>query len=126
MIIKNLKEKKRERTKKWLQFRIRLTMILFLLFFALIMIRVSKLMLINRDELYNQAERQHKVVFTYVTKRGNIYDTNDIDLAVSVEMDSIYACPPEIKDIEETADLLCDIISMDRSKLTEKLKSKKN
>ncbi len=88
--------------------------------------RVSKLMLINRDKLYNLAERQHKVVSTYITKRGNIYDTNGVDLAVSVEMDSIYACPPEVKDPEGTARLLCDFISMDRSKLIEKLKSKKN
>ncbi len=90
------------------------------------MIRVTKLMLINRDELYSYAEKQHRVISTYTTKRGNIYDVTGKDLAVSLEMDSIYACPYKVTDPAKTAAVLAAILSMDRSEIFRRLSSDKN
>jgi cell division protein FtsI (penicillin-binding protein 3) len=114
------------RLKTWRNMRIGFVLLVFLLLFGVVVVRLFNLMLLNRDKLISLAESQHRVISTYITKRGNIFDTNGIDLAVSVEMDSIYACPYEVTDLEYEATLLADVASIDRSDLVEKLSSDKN
>ncbi len=54
-------------------------------------------------------------------KRGPIYDRNGKELAVSVNMESVYAIPVEIKDKEETAAQLAAILELDKEKLQKRL-----
>jgi cell division protein FtsI (penicillin-binding protein 3) len=121
----SIKERRKREATRWLRLRIRIVFVVFLLLFAALVIRVAKLMLVNRDELYSYAEKQHRVVSTYTTKRGNIYDVNGRDLAVSLQMDSVYACPGQVTDPKGTADLLAKALSMDRSEILARLTSDK-
>jgi cell division protein FtsI (penicillin-binding protein 3) len=126
MIRSRDKAQKKKKALRWLRFRIGIILFLFVAFFAVISVRLANLMLINRGELYSLAEKQHRVVSTHITKRGDIYDVNGIDLAVSVEMDSLYACPHKITDADETSRVLSNIIGVDRSTIKKKLSSSEN
>jgi len=114
------------RLRTWRNMRIGFVLLVFLLMFGVVVVRLFNLMLINRDKLITLAESQHRVISTHITKRGNIYDTNGIDLAVSVEMNSVYACPYKVADLEYEVALLSEITSVERSELVKKLSSDSN
>jgi cell division protein FtsI (penicillin-binding protein 3) len=123
---RSIQERKKKEARTWLQFRLRIILVVFLVLFAALLLRVAKLMLVNREELYSYAEKQHRVISTYTTKRGNIYDVNGRDLAVSLEMDSVYACPYKVTDPKKAAGLLARALGMDKGDLYKRLTSDKN
>lgn len=55
-------------------------------------------------------------------RRGAIYDRNGIEMAVSSSIESVYAIPAEIKNVEQTAAKLAAILDFDEDKLSKKLK----
>lgn len=57
-------------------------------------------------------------------RRGNIYDRKGQKLAVSISIESVYAIPAEIRDVEKTAADLAAILDLDKNKLLEKLKKR--
>lgn len=118
--------KKASAGETWLRLRMGMILFIYLAFFVVIAVRITNLMVINGDTLDSYAERQHKVISTYVTKRGNIYDVNGLNFAVSVEMDSICAFPEKVKNPGKTADLLSAILSEDRKSILKKLTDKRN
>jgi cell division protein FtsI (penicillin-binding protein 3) len=123
---RSIRERKNKEARIWLHFRLRVILVVFLVLFAALLIRVAKLMLVNRDELYSYAEKEHRIISTYTTKRGNIYDVNGRDLAVSLEMDSIYACPYKVTDPRKAARVLARTLSMNEEDLYGRITSKKN
>jgi cell division protein FtsI (penicillin-binding protein 3) len=124
------KEKSRGRKasagETWLRLRMGLILFIYLAFFVIIAVRITNLMVINGATLDSYAERQHNVISTHVTKRGNIYDVNGLNFAVSVEMCSICASPDKVKNPGKTANLLSAILSMDKKFVFKKLTEKKN
>jgi cell division protein FtsI (penicillin-binding protein 3) len=123
---RSIQERKKKEARTWLQFRLRIILVVFLVLFAALLLRVAKLMLVNREELYSYAEKQHRVISTYTTKRGNIYDVNGRDLAVSLEMDSVYACPYKVTEPKKAARLLARALGIDEGELYKRLTSDKN
>ena len=61
----------------------------------------------QHDELVLRAERQQSETQKTPGKRGEIYDRKGRLLAYSVDADTIYAVPTDIKDPAETAARLC-------------------
>lgn len=120
------RDREKRKATLWLKFRIYLTLVFFLLFFTVITVRIANLMLINREKLYAYAEKQHRFISTYITKRGNIYDRNGVNMAVSIEMDSIYACPYKVLDANNTANILSQILSVEEGKILGLLNLDKN
>lgn len=57
-------------------------------------------------------------------ERGEIRDTNGVLLATSIEMQSIFATPPTVKDPESAASLLAPVLGMDVLDLRARLASK--
>lgn len=57
-------------------------------------------------------------------RRGNIYDRKGQKLAVSISIESVYAIPAEIRDVEKTAADLAAILDLDKNKLLDKLKKR--
>ncbi len=110
----------------WLHLRLRIILVVLLILFSALLARVAKLMLVNRAELYEYAEGQHRIISTYTTKRGNIYDINGKDLAVSVEMDSLYACPYKVADKKGAARKLAGVLSMNEADIYKELMSGDN
>jgi cell division protein FtsI (penicillin-binding protein 3) len=69
--------------------------------------RLFVLQVTQHDELVLRAERQQSETQKTPGKRGEIYDRNGRLLAYSVDADTIYAVPTDLKDPVETAVLLC-------------------
>lgn len=54
-------------------------------------------------------------------KRGTIFDRNGRELAVSINMESVYAIPAEIANKEQTAVQLAAVLGLDKDKLYKRL-----
>ena len=50
---------------------------------------------------------------TVEPRRGVIYDRNGVELAMSIDVDSVFAVPSEIPDQETTAALLGNVLNLD-------------
>lgn len=99
---------------------------IFFLFVVVIMVglagRLAYLQFFKSPWLAENATDQRVREIPVEAKRGVIYDRTGRELAVSVSTDSVYAIPAEIRNAEETAAKLAAILTLDKTKLTEKLK----
>ena len=74
-----------------------------LLWVALIGLRLYQLQVVSHLRYVHKAHQQQQRVVKLDPPRGTIYDAAGRELAVSVEVDSAYAVPPEIGDRAATA-----------------------
>lgn len=110
----------------WLRFRIFTVLLLFLLAFIAILARALQLQVIERDKLQALAGRQHVKSITIPPRRGVIYDRDLKELAISMEVDSVYAMVGKIKDPRKVASRLALPLSMDKRQLEDRLRSRKS
>ena len=89
------------------QRRVLVAVIVFALWTIGIEARLFVLQVLQHDELTALAEKQHLLTQTLPAKRGEIYDRNGRLLAYSVDADTIYAVPYEVKEPVKTAAALC-------------------
>ena len=109
-------------------FKVRIIFISSLLFFSFVFIvgRMFQLQVLKKEELYQMAAQQHQIQIPLVAKRGTVYDRKENELAVSIEVDSVYADPRKVVDVERTAHDLASILKMDRKELRQRLKSRRS
>ncbi|HEV2843292.1 MAG TPA: penicillin-binding protein 2 [Thermoanaerobaculia bacterium] len=89
---------------------------------VLIAARLYHLQVIQYDHYAGKAERQQQRVVTLHPPRGTIYDARGRELAVSIQVDSAYAVPPEIGSPVEAARKLAAVIpDLDPVKLARQL-----
>jgi cell division protein FtsI (penicillin-binding protein 3) len=110
----------------WFKARMILISCLLFICFVLIVGRMFQLQVLKKEQLYKLADRQHHIQIPLVPKRGTIYDRQGNELAVSIEVGSIYADARKIVDIERTANELAAILQIDRAELKERLKRRKS
>jgi cell division protein FtsI (penicillin-binding protein 3) len=84
-------------------------------------IRAWDLQIRRHDDLRAMAEEQYLKEVEVAPSRGSIVDRNGEPLAVSVDVDSVYANPREIGDFAGTADKLARVLGLEARKLREKL-----
>lgn len=111
---------------KWITLRIRFVGGFFVLFFALVVCRAFYLQVVKRDHLLKLADRQHQKIVPLTPARGTIYDANGSALAVSVEMDSCFAEPKSIANLDEAAARLSPVLGMSKESLLRKLQGNRN
>jgi cell division protein FtsI (penicillin-binding protein 3) len=99
--------------------------VLLFLCFPFIFLRIVQLQLVKKDELSRLASKQHQSIITFIPKRGTIYDFKGNNLAVSIDVDSVYARSPEVKNPSQTAKKLANILDLNKGALIKKLKTKK-
>ena len=88
----------------------------------LIAARLYDLQVMRYDHYAGKAERQQQRVVTLDPPRGTIYDAHGRELAVSIEVDSAYAVPPEIEDPAGAARQIAAVVpDLDLKKLTRHL-----
>jgi cell division protein FtsI (penicillin-binding protein 3) len=109
-------------------FKVRVILVSTFIFFSFVLIvgRMFQLQVLKKEELYNLAARQQSSRIPLVPKRGTIYDRNENELAVSVEVDSVYADSKRILEVEKTVQKLSAIFPDNQKELKEKLKSRKS
>jgi cell division protein FtsI (penicillin-binding protein 3) len=111
--------------KKWIRVRIYIVAVFFLCGLGMILVRAYQLQVLDRDRLARIALAGYQGIVKLPPKRGTIYDREGHELAVSVEVESIYAHPSLVQDKVRTAKLLSKILDMKESALLNLLKSQR-
>ncbi|OGP61789.1 MAG: hypothetical protein A2169_14830 [Deltaproteobacteria bacterium RBG_13_47_9] len=108
-------------------FKVRIIFITFLLFFCFIFIvgRIFQLQVLKKEQLYKLAAQQQNIQIPLVPKRGSISDNKGNELAVTIEVDSVYADCRKLTDPGKTADQLATLLQIDRKELKQRLMSNK-
>ncbi|MBI4619023.1 MAG: PASTA domain-containing protein [Desulfobacterales bacterium] len=114
-----------DKSRKWLKFRIFIVFVVFIMMTVAISARAYQLQILKNQRLSQLAERQYRRVISVVPKRGVIYDRNREEMAISIDVDSIYAEPIKISDAYKTAKELSPILKMSEKELAEKLAVKR-
>ena len=92
-----------------------------LLWVGLISYRLASLQITHPIIWKDRALKQHLSTLVVHSERGSIYDRNDRLLAVSVPSGSIYARPHKIKDKEQVADQLAELLEISSEDILSKL-----
>jgi cell division protein FtsI (penicillin-binding protein 3) len=75
--------------------------------------RLFWLQVVRHQEFQERAEKQQLRTFEVAPRRGMIYDRNLRELAMTVQADSFYAVPTEIKDKQAAAHALAGVVHID-------------
>jgi cell division protein FtsI (penicillin-binding protein 3) len=106
-------------------FKVRIIFLSFLLSvcFVLIAGRMFQLQVLKKEQLYKLAAQQHHIQIPLVPKRGTVCDSKNNELAVSIEVDSVYVDARKVEDVERTVNKLASILQIDREELKQRLKN---
>ena len=114
------------RDKKWIRFRIYFVSFFFLVGMGVILARAYQLQVLEKDKLASIARAGYKGKIKLPPKRGTIYDREGHELAVSVEVGSIYVHPKHVEKKPHTARQLARILDVKQDKILRSLKSKRS
>ena len=88
---------------------------------AVILSRLVHLQIVEYDALTRQARRQQERTVEVSPVRGSIYDRNLRPLAISVEVDSVFAVPAEVENPAATAKVLAKVLDLNARETAERL-----
>ncbi len=91
--------------------------------FAAVGIRLIHLQVVERRDLMRIAERQQERTVRLEAKRGTIYDRKGRELAVSLDVESVYGVPTEVENPRAVASRLARLLSENPEALRRKLAS---
>jgi cell division protein FtsI (penicillin-binding protein 3) len=110
--------------KKWIRFRIYIVALFFLVCLAAALLRGYQLQILKKDDLNSIAKRDYIGTKKLPCKRGTIYDCKGRELAMSVEVASVFAHPRQIDDKNTSAEQLAKMLNQNKVKILNLLKSK--
>jgi len=113
----------RIKDKKWIRIRIYITGICFFLVFCLIFLRAYQLQILKGSQLSSLAKKGYTGKLTLTSQRGTIFDRNGKELALSIEVDSLYCYPKKVKNKRTTATHLAKALDLDKKDVLKKLHS---
>jgi cell division protein FtsI (penicillin-binding protein 3) len=90
-----------------------LVCLLFLCWALLIAFRLFWLQVVRHQEFMERAQKQQQRTFEVAPRRGILYDRNQRELAITVQVDSIFAVPSEIGDKQRAATALAAVVHTD-------------
>ena len=85
----------------------------FLVWAFAIATRLFWLQIVRHNDYVERAQKQQQRTFEVAPRRGVLYDRNMHELAMTVQVDSIYAVPSEIDDQKAAARSLAAIVHTD-------------
>ena len=106
--------------------RILVVLLALLLGYSLVALRLVYLQVYQRAELTARAERQQERVLKLEPKRGTIYDRMGRELAVSLDVDSVYGIPSKMENPRKAAQQLSRILQENPGTLERKLDNDKH
>jgi cell division protein FtsI (penicillin-binding protein 3) len=95
------------------QLRMLLMALSLCLWALIVLLRLVQLQVLGRESFARQAARQSERTINLDPRRGPIFDRNGRPLAVSVDVESVYAVPQETSDPQATATALGRAIGLD-------------
>lgn len=93
--------------------------------FAVVIGRAFQLQIWQGPKLTRIAKAEIEKMIPRSHKRGVIYDRNRFELAMTIEMESIFAQTREIKNIQQASDRLGPLLALDQTRLSGLLKQPK-
>jgi cell division protein FtsI (penicillin-binding protein 3) len=103
--------------------RILVLLVLLVFGFTAVAGRLVYLQVVERGDLSRIAERQQERTVRLEAKRGTIYDRKGRELAVSLDVESIYGVPTEVENPRALAARLARLLSENPAELRRKLTS---
>src|SRR5262245_50805305 len=85
--------------------------------------RLYFLHVVHSADYKQRAQRQQQRTLELSPRRGVIYDRNGNELAVSVKVDSVFAVPDEIQNLDAASKTLSALTGLPKNDLIEKLQS---
>jgi len=107
----------------WMKFRIALVVGVVGLIFSIISFRAFQLQVVSGEELEHKARRQSQRIVKIAPRRGVVYDRNMDELAVSMDVDSVYARPGRVEDARAASRALAPILAVDTRTIRKRLKA---
>lgn len=105
--------------------RFMLIVALFVLWIGAIGVRLVHLQVNQSAWLSDKAQDQRRDELKSRMLRGTIYDRNERALAMSVKVESLYADPREIEDVNQTAQRLAPILKLKANEIAANLQTAK-
>ena len=116
----------KDEREKWARVRIIMIGTVFGLLFLTVVGRAFYLQILQHENLVKKADKQHQHRVELTPARGSILDRNGTTLAESIHMDSCYAEPRRIKDVDGTAGVLAPILGIPKGELVSRLSVNKS
>ena len=115
----------KNRPQRWFRARIALLGVCVMCVAAVVVVRAFHLQIASGDRLREMAEGQHLRELRVSPRRGAIYDRHGAELAVSADVDSVYANPRRLKAMDQdprtVARRIAKILDVDRERLAKRL-----
>ncbi|HJW14617.1 MAG TPA: penicillin-binding protein 2, partial [Thermoanaerobaculia bacterium] len=105
--------------------RLRLFALLLAVWTAFVVGRLIELQVVQGQKYRARAQRQQERRIEVSGRRGPILDREGRELAVSVEVPSVYAIPDEVENGPAAADALAPLLRVPRAKIAERLSQAK-
>jgi len=96
------------------------------LWIGVVCFRLVRLQIVKYGFFVQLAHRQQNRTIPVEPRRGNIYDRNGHPLAMSIDVDSVFAVPSEVHDQETTAMLLGKVLDMAPQEIIARLNSSRS
>ncbi len=109
----------------WARYRIVIVGMVFVAFFAAVITRACYLQILEQKRLQDKAQNQHHRAITLIPQRGTIYDSRGEELALSVDVDSVYVNPRQVMD-HSVAKVLASYLSLPIKEVRSKIESGRN
>jgi cell division protein FtsI (penicillin-binding protein 3) len=116
----------RIKDKKWVRIRIYITGICFFLVFCLIFLRAYQLQILKGSQLSSLAKKGYTGELTLISQRGTIFDRNGKELALSIEVDSLYCYPEKVRNKKTAATRLARALNLNKGDVLKKLHSSRS
>jgi cell division protein FtsI (penicillin-binding protein 3) len=123
--MKSNRKKTKTKVKNWIRFRVFLVLLAFIASFVVITFRAYQLQILQRKKLEGLADRQRQKVATLLPRRGIIYDRHGEELAISIDVDSLYGDPDRLRSNRKLVTDLSRILRMSHKKILRKVNSSK-
>ncbi len=115
----------KNRRQRWFRARIALLGFCVMCVAVLVVIRAFHVQIASGDRLREMAEDQHLRHLRVSPRRGAIYDRHGAELAVSADVDSVYANPRRLKAMEQNprtvARRIAKVLDVDPERLAKRL-----
>ena len=98
----------------------------FLFWLLLISLRLVTLQVVHYGDWMQRASRQQQRSIEVSPRRGIIYDRNGHELAMSINVDSVFAVPSEIPDPDNAAALIGRVLNLPAAEIAAKIKASRN
>ncbi|MFZ3072334.1 MAG: penicillin-binding protein [Thermodesulfobacteriota bacterium] len=110
---------------RWVNIRIAVVIGAFAVFFGVVWARAFCLQVVERERLSRIAKNQHERVVKMPSQRGGIFDRNHEELAVSIEVDSVFARPSEVENSARASSAISKAVEVSPAALKRSLDSEK-